>query len=122
MAMPACMSDDGNPAVFVGTMLQTGDAFTLCEDCFGAWVATIFAGLSGIELGVAVRMLTGEAEVLVPPGEDTPEEHEQVKKAAAKRSRRRPGPTPNGTSESTGQGDEDVGEGATPESSEAPAT
>lgn len=49
MAAPPCMSDDGNPAVFVGTMLQTGDAVALCDECLVPWAAAMLAAMTGLD-------------------------------------------------------------------------
>lgn len=49
MANPPCMSDDGNPAVFVGTMLQTGDAVALCDECMVPWCAAVLQTMTGID-------------------------------------------------------------------------
>lgn len=49
MAAPRCMSDDGNPAVFVGTMLQTGDAVALCDECLVSWSAALLNIMTGID-------------------------------------------------------------------------
>ncbi len=49
MAMPQCMSDDGNQAVFVGTMLQTGDAVALCDQCIVPWAAALLNVMTGVD-------------------------------------------------------------------------
>jgi len=49
MANPACMSQDGREAVFVGTMLQTGDAFTLCDECLVGWSAALLQSMTGVD-------------------------------------------------------------------------
>lgn len=49
MALPACMSDDGNPAVFVGTMLQTGDSVALCDNCLANWAVAVVSTMTGVD-------------------------------------------------------------------------
>lgn len=49
MAAPACMSDDGNPAVFVGTFLKTGDSIALCDDCMVPWTAAVLSTMTGVD-------------------------------------------------------------------------
>lgn len=49
MATPPCMSDDGNPAVFVGTMLATGDAVALCDECLVSWTAALLNVMTGVD-------------------------------------------------------------------------
>lgn len=49
MAGPACMSDDGRPAVFVGTMLETGDSVALCDVCLVGWVAAVLNVMTGVD-------------------------------------------------------------------------
>jgi hypothetical protein len=49
MANPPCMSQDGNPAVFVGTMLATGDAVALCDECMVPWAAALLNAMTGVD-------------------------------------------------------------------------
>lgn len=49
MAGPACMSGDGNQAVFVGTLLQTGDAVALCDECLVPWAAAMLHAMTGVD-------------------------------------------------------------------------
>lgn len=48
MAAPLCMSNDGKPAVFIGTFLEKGDSVTLCEDCLPDFTSAITASMNGI--------------------------------------------------------------------------
>lgn len=50
MAGPACMSDDGNAAVFVGTFLQDGSSVALCNDCLPQFMVAVLAQMEGIEI------------------------------------------------------------------------
>lgn len=43
------MSQDGNPAVFVGTMLTTGDAVALCDECMVPWAAALLNVMTGLD-------------------------------------------------------------------------
>jgi hypothetical protein len=49
MARPMCMSDDGHQAVIVATMMATGDAFTLCDECMVAWCAGMLNAMTGVD-------------------------------------------------------------------------
>lgn len=49
MAAPQCMSEDGRQAVFVGTMLQTGDAVALCDECLVMWAAALLQAMTGVD-------------------------------------------------------------------------
>lgn len=49
MALPSCMSEDGRQAVFVGTMLQTGDAVALCDECLVMWAAALLSTMTGVD-------------------------------------------------------------------------
>lgn len=49
MAGPACMSEDGRPAVFVGTMLETGDSVALCDICLVGWAAALLNVMTGVD-------------------------------------------------------------------------
>lgn len=66
MALPACMSDDGNPAVFIGTFLENGDSVQLCEDCLPQFAVAVAAQMTGIEVqelaGIVARLQAGEVE------------------------------------------------------------
>lgn len=71
MAAPACNSDDGNQAIFVGTFLTDGSAVALCEDCLPQFCTAIVAQTQGIEiaeLAAAITALIG-AETGAVPGE-----------------------------------------------------
>lgn len=43
------MSNDGNTATFVGTMLESGDGFTLCDECLVAWSAALLQAMTGVD-------------------------------------------------------------------------
>lgn len=49
MAGPACMSNDGRMAVFVGTMLETGDSVALCDICLVGWAAALLNVMTGVD-------------------------------------------------------------------------
>lgn len=49
MAPPQCESGDGNPAVFVGTFLQTGQPVALCDDCLVPWSAALLQAMTGVD-------------------------------------------------------------------------
>jgi hypothetical protein len=75
MANPPCMSQDGNPAVFVGTMLETGDAVALCDGCLVAWAAALLNVMTGLDpTPFLVAVSDDVPEVVFPddsvPGED----------------------------------------------------
>ena len=79
MAGPACMSDDGNAAVFVGTFLQDGSSVALCNDCLPQFMVAVLAQTEGIEIEALtaeiIRLAGNEpgdpaaaaAEVAYPP-------------------------------------------------------
>lgn len=78
MATPQCMSNDGNPAIFIGTFLTEGDSVALCNDCMPAFCSAVVSRMLGIDpelFSVAVaameRDAAGEpgdpAEVAAPP-------------------------------------------------------
>lgn len=49
MAHPPCMSGDGEPAVFIGTVLTTGDTIAVCENCWVSWAAAFLNAMTGID-------------------------------------------------------------------------
>lgn len=79
MAGPACMSNDDNGAVFVGTFLQDGSSVALCNDCLPQFMVAVLAQMEGIEieaLAAEIVRLAGNqpddpaaaaAEVAYPP-------------------------------------------------------
>lgn len=67
MAAPQCMSDDGNNAVFVGTMLETGDAVALCNECLVGWSAALLSVMTGIDPGPFIAAIS-EGDVEAPDG------------------------------------------------------
>lgn len=65
MAAPQCMSNDGNPAIFIGTFYPSGDSVSLCNDCMPAWCSAVVSGMLGIDpdlFGVAVAAMEKDAE------------------------------------------------------------
>lgn len=63
MANPACMSGDGKEAVFVGTMLQTGDAVALCDECLVAWSAAVLHAMTGVDPAPFIQAVSEPADV-----------------------------------------------------------
>lgn len=59
--MPACMSEDGNPAVFVGTMLQTGDSVALCDNCLANWAVAVVSTMTGIDPAPFIAAISEDA-------------------------------------------------------------
>jgi len=43
------MSEDGQPAVFVGTFLNSGDSVALCDTCLVAWSAAMLQAMTGVD-------------------------------------------------------------------------
>lgn len=74
MALPACMSEDGRPATFVGTMLETGEAYALCDECLVFWAAALLQGITGVDATPFIAAMSADepaAEHSAAPGEDT---------------------------------------------------
>lgn len=63
MAAPQCMTGDGEPAVFVGTMLQTGDAFTLCDGCLVMWSAALLQSMTGVDAAPFISAISDEEPI-----------------------------------------------------------
>ena len=61
--MPACMSEDGNQAVFIGTNLMTGDAAALCQDCLPAFLVSLLAGMTETDPDRITTALYGTDDV-----------------------------------------------------------
>lgn len=132
MAAPQCMSEDGSEAVFVGTMLQTGDSVALCDECLVAWAAALLNVMTGVDPQPFLRAVSTDAEDLseadafhmdpatTQPGED--QEEDQGPSASTdvdedppshtpeRRRRPRSGPGPAVTSAPVGADGEGVGE------------
>lgn len=71
MANPPCMSDDGQPAVFVGTMLETGDSVALCNDCLVGWAAAVLNVMTGVDPTPYLAAISDDAPP-APSGSDDP--------------------------------------------------
>lgn len=76
MAAPPCMGEDGRQAVFVGTMLQTGDAVALCDECLVMWASALLQAMTGIDPEPFLRAVSEvsdgqEAERNTPAAEAT---------------------------------------------------
>lgn len=68
MANPPCMSDDSNPAVFVGTFLGDGSSVALCDSCMVAWSAALLNAMTGIDPTPFIMAISDDvAEVDLPP-------------------------------------------------------
>ena len=47
---PACMSNDGAEAAFIGTFFDSGDSVTVCGDCLVGFCASIVKGITGLDV------------------------------------------------------------------------
>lgn len=66
MATPMCMSGDGRPATFVGTMLTTGDGFTLCDECLVSWCAALLQATTGLDPAPFIAALSTDSAPAEP--------------------------------------------------------
>ena len=88
---PACQNDDGNPAMFIGTNLDTGSTVTLCPSCLLQFCGVIVEGMTGMPVNELIaEMATSSDEpaetitdpdsmsspVMDSPSEDTGTEHD----------------------------------------------
>ena len=55
------MSDDGNAAVFVGTLLESGQSVTLCQVCLPQFMVTMLEGITGVPVGAVIDQMTQAA-------------------------------------------------------------
>lgn len=70
MANPPCMSNDGESAVFVGTMLETGDSYALCGMCLVSWSAAMLAQMTGIDPTPFIMAVSDDvADIDLPPAD-----------------------------------------------------
>ncbi len=70
---PACQSEDGNVAVFIGTNLDTGDSQVLCPSCLLQFCATIVQAMTGVPVPDLIRVdeeLSAELESVVITDDD----------------------------------------------------
>lgn len=65
--MPDCQSADGNSAVFVGTMLATGDGFTLCDECLAMWAIALASRMTGVDPAPFIHALSVDDEPVPTP-------------------------------------------------------
>lgn len=69
MAPPSCMTEDGRPAVFVGTFLQTGDAVAVCDDCLVMFAAALLRDMTGLD---PAPFLAAISDDQTDPGAEAP--------------------------------------------------
>lgn len=69
MAAPACMSDDGNTAVFIGTYLESGETIAVCDECMVAWSAAMLNAMTGVDPTPFLQAISEDAPEEVPPAE-----------------------------------------------------
>lgn len=78
MAGPACMSNDGREAVFVGTMLTNGDAYQLCDECLASWAIALVSTMTGVDPAPFLAAISDDEpipyELVTPAGEEPPAE------------------------------------------------
>jgi hypothetical protein len=58
MANPPCMADDGNPSVFTGTFLTSGQAVMVCEDHLVAFCVQTLSELSQVPPEAILRVVS----------------------------------------------------------------
>lgn len=74
MAGPACHSEDGNQAVFIGTNLLTGDAAALCQDCLPSFLVALLATMTHTDASALSEWIYGhEGEATAAEGAPTDE-------------------------------------------------
>lgn len=73
MATPACMNDDGNLAIFIGTNLESGDTVTVCPDCLVAFCTAIVEGMTGMPV---TQLLASFEEQVAAGLEEQPEDND----------------------------------------------
>lgn len=47
--MPPCMSQDGEQATVLFTIMSSGDTFALCDGCSVGWTAAYLQSMTGID-------------------------------------------------------------------------
>lgn len=56
MANPPCETEDGNPAIFMGTFLNNGQSVCLCENCLPQWAAAVVTEFTGVDVSPAFEL------------------------------------------------------------------
>ena len=49
MAKPMCMSEDGQPAAAIISLMENGESFTLCDDHLAMWCASMLQAMTGVD-------------------------------------------------------------------------
>ncbi len=65
---PACQSEDGNLAVFIGTNLDSGDSITFCPSCLLQFCATLVESMTGVPVAELID-LDSQLGVVEPESE-----------------------------------------------------
>lgn len=72
MAAILCDTGDEQPAVFMGTLLESGDTSKVCANCIVPYFVTMLGELTGADpdaiLSVVSGDFGGEVDTLSPPG------------------------------------------------------
>jgi hypothetical protein len=68
MANVSCQSEDGNNAIFIGTLLANGESVALCQDCFVEFLAATLEGLTGAPIGAFMGEYLTQLEAAQPTG------------------------------------------------------
>jgi hypothetical protein len=58
------MSSDGRDAVFVGTILTTGDAVALCDECLVPWAAALLNAMTGVDPAPFIAAVSDQEPVV----------------------------------------------------------
>lgn len=64
---PPCMSDDGNAAVFVGTLLESGNSITVCPDCLVSFALSIVESNTGLPIAELIAQANESGEYVETP-------------------------------------------------------
>ena len=67
MAGLACQNDDGKAAVFIGTMLESGLAITVCAECLSGFCAAVLTEFTGAPVG---ELIAHQLEILEAAARD----------------------------------------------------
>jgi hypothetical protein len=64
------MSDDGKPAVFLGTMLADGTTVAVCDECLVMFCASMLETMTGVDPAPFLRAISEDVDTADPTSAD----------------------------------------------------
>lgn len=70
MAIEPCQNGDGNPSVYLGTFLSTGDTDRLCQECLPVYLTGLLAALTDTDPDAIASVVMAAQDEETATGDD----------------------------------------------------